>query len=192
MSAVGELRDGAAWLIALLATLAAYAVTKDWRAAAGAGLGTLAVRIVAGVSLSGPDTIPNRRLPGLTTSQSRVAYRIHRNLGDPAIARDLRISIPRVQAHVAGIMERWRVDSREGISAQVGQILRLIRRRPTERWEWIAELGAGIAVMALGVGVMALPPDTPIVGPDHDVIGMVFVIAGLVFGAVSTFGYYRE
>jgi Domain of unknown function (DUF3480) len=64
--------------------------------------------------------------------------------------------------------------------------------KPEERWEWIADLGMGIAIMVLGVAVMTLSPDTPLIGPSHDAIGLVLIIGGLVFGAVSTFVYFGD
>jgi DNA-binding CsgD family transcriptional regulator len=191
VNAPRELRDLEAWLIALLAMSAAYAVTHDWRAAFGAGWGTLAVRVGTGISLRASGGIPSTRLPGLTDKESSVAYCIQRNLSDPAIARILNITLLRVQGRVQRIQKKWALESRAEIAAQVNLIPpRPAVDRPKERWEWIAELGAGIAVMALGVAVMTLPPDTPLIGPSHDAIGLVLIIGGLVFGAVSTFIYF--
>jgi DNA-binding CsgD family transcriptional regulator len=193
VNAPRELRDPEAWLIALLGMSAAYAVTHDWRAAFGAGLGTLAVRVGVGISFRNRGGIPSTRLPGLTDTDSSVAYCIQRNLSDPAIARILNITLPRVQSRVQRIQRIWGLQSRAQIAAAVNLIPPVpVADRPKERWEWIAELGAGIAVMALGVALMTLPPDTPLIGPSHDAIGLVLTIGGLVFGAVSTFLFYTD
>jgi DNA-binding CsgD family transcriptional regulator len=192
VNAARELRDLEAWLIALLGMAAAFAITHDWRAAVGAGLGVLAVRVGVGISLR-IGGIPSSRLPGLTEKESSVAYCVQRNLSDPAIARILNITLPRVQGRVQRIQKKWVLQSRAEIAAQVNSIpSQPDVDKPKERWEWIAELGAGIAVMALGVAVMTLSPDTPLIGPSHDAIGLVLIIGGLVFGAVSTFVYHTE
>jgi DNA-binding CsgD family transcriptional regulator len=194
MILVRELRDVEAVLVAVIAAMATFGVTQDWRAGIGAGIGTIAVRIAVGLRLSADRGIPSTRLPGLTDKESSVAHCIQRGLHDPAIASILGISLPRVHGRVLRIEKKWGLTSREQIATRVAQIGNRahIDPSPKQRWEWIAELGTGIAVMALGIGVLTLPPDVPGLGPIHDALGLVLLLAGLLFGAVSTVFYFSE
>jgi DNA-binding CsgD family transcriptional regulator len=185
-------------VLALVAATAAIAVTNDlsnWPVAILAGVGVIAIKLASALVLQGSRGIPDDPLPGLTEKESAVARYLHRGLGDPAIATRLGISLKRVEGRVHRIQAKWRVTSRREIAGQVAQILGEPPERPApakQRWEWIAELGTGIAIMALGLGSLALPVDTPILGNLKDWLGLSLVIAGLIFCGLSTATYFWE
>jgi DNA-binding CsgD family transcriptional regulator len=193
-----ELADRDAALLALVAAVAAYAVAHewgDWRVAITAGVGVVALRIGAGILLHGTHRLPDDPLPGLTEKESDVARYVHRGLGDPAIARRLGISLKRVDGRVNRIQAKWRVSTRKEIAEHVAQVLGEPPEHPVpgkQRWEWIAELGTGIAIMALGLGSLTLSVDTPLVGSSKDWLGLSLLIGGLVFCALSTVTYFWE
>jgi hypothetical protein len=60
-----------------------------------------------------------------------------------------------------------------------------------ERWEWVAEVGTGVAIMALGLAALALPPTTPIIGTPSWV-GLGLIALGLAVGLLSTGTYFRD
>jgi DNA-binding CsgD family transcriptional regulator len=134
-------------------------------------------------------------LPGLTVNESAVARYVHRGFGDPAIARRLGISLTRVDGRIHRIQTKWGVSTRQQITEHVSQILGEPPERPgpsKQRWEWIAELGTGVAIMALGLGSLALSVDTPLLGNSKDWLGFSLLIGGLVFSAISTVTYFWE
>jgi DNA-binding CsgD family transcriptional regulator len=193
-----ELRDPEAVILALVGAAAAIAVANDlsnWLIPILAGVGVIATKLAAGLVLHGSRGIPDDPLPGLTEKESAVARYLHRGLGDPAIATRLGISLKRVEGRVQRIQTKWRVSSRREIAGQVGQILGEPPERATpakQRWEWVAELGTGIAIMALGLGSLALPVTTPLLGSSKDWLGLTFLIAGLIFCGLSTATYFWE
>ena len=198
MNLTRELQDREAVILALVAAGGAYAVAQawgEWPVAVAASVGVIAVRIGAGIVLHGTHRLPDDPLPGLTEKESDVARYVHRGLGDPAIARRLGISLKRVDGRVNRIQAKWRVSTRKEIAEHVAQILGEPPERPVpakQRWEWIAELGTGIAIMALGLGSLTLSVDTPLIGPSKDWLGLSFLIGGLVFCALSTVTYFWE
>jgi DNA-binding CsgD family transcriptional regulator len=193
-----ELADRDAVALALLTAVAAYAIAfewADWPLAVIAGVGVIVVRIGAGILLHGTHSIPNDALPGLTDKESDVARYVHRGLGDPAIARRLGISLKRVGGRVNRIQAKWRVSTRSEIAEHVAQILGEPPQRPApekQRWEWIAEVGTGVAIMALGLGSLTLSVDTPLLGGLKDWLGLSLLIGGLIFSVVSTSTYVWE
>jgi hypothetical protein len=87
------------------------------------------------------------------------------------------------------------VSTRKEVAAHVAQIIGEPPERLTpakQRWEWIAELGTGVAIMALGLGSLSLPVDTPLLGSSKDWLGLSLLIGGLVFCALSTATYFWE
>jgi DNA-binding CsgD family transcriptional regulator len=191
-----ELEDREAALLALLAAAATYFVARDWRVMLIAAVGTLVVRVGAGLLLHGTRNIPDDPLPGLTDKESAVARLIHRGYGDPAIAVRLGISLRRAEGRVQRIQDKWHVSTRSEIAKHVAEILGEPPVPPPtrfkQRWELIAEVGTGVAVMALGVGVLTLPPGTPVIGDWRDWIGLSLLAAGLVFAVVSIAAYVSE
>jgi DNA-binding CsgD family transcriptional regulator len=198
MNLTRELWDREAAALAVVTAAVAYFVAHDWggwQVAVAAGVGVIAVRFGAGLLLHGTRRLPDEPLPGLTENESAVARYIHRGLGDPAIARRLGISLKRVEGRVNRIMAKWRVSTRKEIAEHVAQILGEPAERPApakQRWEWIAEIGTGIALMALGLGCFALAVDTPILGGSKDWLGLILLIGGLVFCVLSTVTYFWE
>jgi DNA-binding CsgD family transcriptional regulator len=198
MNVSRELADLDAAALAVMAAVAAYAVAHewgDWRVALAAGIGVIAVRVGAGIVLHGTHGIPDDPLPGLTEKESAVARYVHRGLGDPAIARRLGISLKRVDGRVNRIQAKWRVSTRREIAEHVAQILGEPPQHSMpakQRWEWIAELGTGIAIMALGLGSLTLSVDTPLLGSSKDWLGLCLLIGGLVFCGLSTVTYFWE
>jgi len=193
-----EFPDRETVALALFAAVAAYAVAfewADWPLAVIAGLGVIVVRIGAGVLLHGTQRIPDDPLPGLTEKESAVARYVHRGLGDPAIARRLGISLKRVDGRVKRVQAKWRVSTRSEVAEHVAQILGEPPERPApakQRWEWIAEVGTGIAIMALGLGSLTLSVETPLIGSMKDWLGLCLLLGGLIFSAVSTSTYVWE
>jgi DNA-binding CsgD family transcriptional regulator len=191
-----DLQDAEAGALALVGAAAAYAVDRDWRVALTAALGVLVVRFGAGVLLHGTHKIPMVPLPDLTQNESSVANLVHAGYGDPAIAARLGVSLSRVEARIQRIQLKWRISTRAEIAKHVAQIRgdppELPRTRLKQRWEFVAEIGTGVAVMALGLGVLTLPPDTPLIGEWRDWIGLSLLIGGLLFITVSIAIYLWE
>jgi DNA-binding CsgD family transcriptional regulator len=196
MNLAGEIQDPEAALLALAAAGAAYFVARDWRVMLIAGIGTLAVRVGAGLLLHGTREIPDDPLPGLTDKESAVARLIHAGYGDPAIAVRLGISLKRIEGRVQRIQDKWHVSTRKEIAQHLAEILGEPPEHPTtrfkQRWELIAEVGTGVAVMALGLGILTLPPETPLIGDWRGWIGLSLLAAGLLFSVVSTAMYVSE
>jgi hypothetical protein len=65
------------------------------------------------------------------------------------------------------------------------------RIRIRERWEWVAEVGTGVAIMALGLGALALPATTPVIGTPSWV-GLGLIALGLAVSLLSTGTYFRD
>lgn len=190
-----EVWDLEAFGLAVFAAVAAYLVDRDALLAAIAAIGVMAVRGMAGVMLHGTHPPPTQRFPGLTESETLVAWYVFRGRGNPAIARRTGWPLSRVARYEARIKQTWKVATREEVVAHVSQILSEPsphKPESTRPREWMAEFATGLAIIGVGLAILAVPPETVILGGIRDWLGLSLSAAGVVFLLVSTLTYLLE
>jgi len=194
-SVARELRDREALGLAAFAGAVSLWIVGDWRLALMAVVGTLAVRVMAGVVLHGTHPPVLDQFPGLTTEDTRVAWYVYRGRGDPAIARRTGQSLTSVRQSVRRIMKTWQVTTREGIADHVAQIVGDVPPdRPDAKTsrEWMTESAWAFGLIAVGIGTLALSPDTAVLGGVRTWLGLCLAATGVIFTVVSTTTYLWE
>lgn len=194
-SAVRELRDWEAWILAAFAAVALFAPTHNAGTALLAASGVILIRVVAGATLHGTHPPPDSEFPGLTHDETLIAWHVFRGRSDPAISRRTALSLAKVRELETRIKHRWNVSSREEIAECVAQLLETPPRAPGSLppvRTLLLDLIAALGVVALGVAVIAVPEETPLIGDIRDPLGLVLIAAGVVIAIVFVVTYLLD
>jgi DNA-binding CsgD family transcriptional regulator len=186
---IGVATAGANWLIG-----------EPWWAALIMGIGVVTFGELASRALEiklrpHSQPIPPLRLHGRNND---IAMHVADQMTNHEIATRMSMSETEVSRRVDNICRTLRLTSRSELIRWARENLRhpdadqpTHAQRHRERWEWVAEVGTGIAIMALGLGALALPPNTRYVGTPSW-IGLSLVAFGLAVCLLSTSTYAWE